>query len=206
MNLFKRPNSPFWWYEFTIGTERFRESTKRLLADKDEAQRVMALAYETRMNIRQFGVKPDITMRDAMDRCVKSVTGSTKDSYTIMYRKWLGETVKGGDIWHLDPDMLISHLSQSHLDDHRSERLGEDMRPNSINIETRFIQRTVNLVSKRFATPDDLDFTKLKGFIKTRFLTDEEQALVASRLASKGPSYAKADDFRIFLSDTGARQ
>jgi hypothetical protein len=155
----------------------------------------MALAYETKMNIRQFGVKPDITLREAMDRCVKSVTGATKDSYIIMQRKWLGETAKGKTIWHLNGDMLLAHLSQGDLDDHRSEREEEGLKANSINIETRFIQRTVNLVSKRFATPDDLDFTKLRGFIKTRFLTDEEQALIASRLTAKGPSYAKADDF-----------
>ena len=205
MQLYQRKSCPFWWYDFTVGTTRYRESTKRLLADRDEAQRVMALAYEKHMNIRQFGEKPEITLREAMDRCVKSVTGSTRNSYITSQRKWLGETVKGKSVWHLDGNMLLSHLTQGDLDDHRSEREDEELKPNSINIETRFIQRTVNIVAKRFATPADLDFTKLRGFIKTRFLTEEEQALVASRLASQGPSYDKAEDFRIFLTDTGAR-
>ena len=28
MNLFKRPDHPYWWYDFTVRGERFRGSTK----------------------------------------------------------------------------------------------------------------------------------------------------------------------------------
>lgn len=208
MELYKRPNSPFWWYEFTVGQQRFRASTKRPLADKMAAQRVMRLEYEKQLNITQFGQKPEITIREAMERTVASVSGATRVSYDTSLRKFLGDGKYGiPSHWSLDGSKNLSTLSQDQLDEHRRQRGSEGLKPNSVIIEIRFIQRVYNLHKKRFNVPQELDFNKPTSFQKTRFLTAQEEAEIMSRLEDrKGhPSYDKAYDLYMFLVDTGVR-
>ena len=208
MRLMKRERSPYWWAEFTVNGVRHRISTKRPIADQAGAKRFMANEYERLMNQKQFGVKPEITLREAMEKTVKSVTGQTKRSYELNQARWLGEgSFDRDDHWSLDGNMLLSSLKQEHLDEHVQERREEGKAVNTIIIEIRFIQRVCNLMGKRYAVDRDLEFTKPSPFKKTRWLSDDEEKAILDFLdAHKGsPAYDKAKDLMIFLIDTGVR-
>ena len=47
MKLFKRDNSPYWWYEFSYMGKRTRASTLRPHSDKVGAHRVMHQEYRS---------------------------------------------------------------------------------------------------------------------------------------------------------------
>ncbi|MEM9393776.1 MAG: site-specific integrase [Pseudomonadota bacterium] len=204
MNLYVRDGSPYWWMSFSIHGQRIRESTKRPLSDKAGASRFMMSEYEKRMNQAQFGEKPDVTVREAMELTVESVTGKTQTSYDLSMRKWLG--IGFDDVWSLPQGFMLSRLSQDHLDAHSRNRLAEGLKANSINIEIRFIKRVANLNSSRFLVNPDLRFPLQKAFKKTRYLSEQEEETVLDSLRKEDTEgYRKAYDLGVFLLDTGVR-
>lgn len=206
MRLYQRPNSPYWWFYFCINGKPYRGSTKRPLSDKAGAKRVMSAEYERLLNEHQFGEKPEITLREAMERTVASVSGSTKRSYDLCMRKFLGVGVFASK-WHLKEDMLLSQLSDADLEDHLNSRKEEGLTENSIAVEQRFLKRVHNLMAKRFKTNRDLSFPKVAYHMKTRYLTEQEEWAVLRTLEDErgNPAYDKARDLFIFLIDTGVR-
>lgn len=208
MRLYERERSPYWWAEFFVNGKLHRFSTKRILIDKAAAQRVMAREYERLMDQKQFGVKPEITLREAMERTCKTVKDGTKESYELSMRRWLGlGSFARDDHWSLDGSMLLSELTDAMLEDHITERQEEGYANNTIGIDIRFIQRVQNLSIKRYATNRDLEFVKPEKFQKTRWLTyDEEEDILAElALNMPSPAYDKAHDLMVFLVETGVR-
>jgi integrase len=208
MQIYKRDRSPYWWCEFSIDGQKIRMSTKRVLSDVQGANRFLAQEYQRRVNQVQFGQKEEITLTEAMERTLKTVSGKTLESYTTSMRRWLGlGTFDRPDHWALDGAMQLSRLSQNQLDDHLLERAEEGLKPNSIIIEVRFMQRVCNLMSKRFSVNRDLEFNKPKPFKKSRWLTQAEEGAVSMGLLVKAghPSYDKAHALMVFLADTGVR-
>ena len=206
MRLYQRERSPYWWMEFTIDGKKIRASTQRPLKDKAGAQRVMAQQYEKAMNRSQFGEKPEITIREAMQRTVESVKGSTRVSYDLSMRRLLGD----GDfasIWSLTGHRPLSSLTDEDVEDLVKARRREGIRDNSILIEIRFLKRVNNLCAGRFTVNRDLCYPKIAPYMKTRFLTDQEEVAILKRLEAKkgSPSYDKALCLFIFLLDTGVR-
>ena len=206
MRIYERSGSPYWWYEFTAAGVRHRGSTKRLLNDKEAAQEYMVYEYRRLMDQRQLGRKPETTLEEAFDRVLKTVSGNTYRQYEWAKRKWLGIAMKGKEShWGLAPDTLLSEITQSDLDEHRQNRVEEGLKGNSINAEIRIMIRVMSYNAKRFAVRQDLDFEKVEGFTKTRFLTEDEVGEVGEFLSRPTDGYAKAKDFFDFLTGTGAR-
>lgn len=206
MRLFKRENSPFWWYEFTANGVRFRESTKRVFTDKENAFKVMAMEYTKAMDRYQFGDKPDITLADAFERHKRPMEGSTRKLYDCLGSKWCGtDGFAQRKAWHLEPDLKLAEIRQYHLDEHRLERQEDGLKPNSINLESSILRAVLNGCKGSYNVPTDLDFKKLKGFMKSRYLSDNEERDVMQALSESKPDYQDAKDFYTFLLDTGAR-
>lgn len=202
MKLYRRSGSPYWWFDFTTDGIRRRESTGR--TDKEQAARVMAREYEAAMDASQFGTKPEITVADAFGRVLKTVEGSTHDTYAWASKRWLG-TLKPG-LWSLPHGLKLHQINQGHLDDHLIERRSEGLRNNSVNLERSVLKLVIASHSRRFRANSDLEFTMAKAFVKTRFLTLSEQIEVENLLMSKeGPSWSKALDLFVFVRGTGAR-
>lgn len=211
MHLFKQPRSPFYYYEFMVNGRRYRGSTKR--TNRTEANRVMTSEYNKVMDIRQHGEKPEITLREAMAKTVDSVSGKTRESYQNSMNKLLSlrPRFKEAGLWSLDGNRLLSSLDDSDLEDHRDARQEEGFKANSINIEIRFLKRVNNLMKKRYRVNSDLDFQMLKGFVKCRSLSEEEERAVIAFCLEKAATYEdavawqKAHDLFIYLVDTGVR-
>lgn len=210
MDLFKRDDSAFWWYSFVVDGQRYRASTRR--TDKTEARRVMAEEYAMVMNRRQHGEKPEISLSDAFDRVISTVEGSTRVSYDLCKRKWLGLYTLGPHgrastaRWHLDPEMMLHELTDSHIEDHANARRAEGLKPNSINVEKRVLKVVVNAHAKRYRVNEQLEIKMVKAFVKTRFLTEYEQARIEETLRGLNTETGqKAYELFIFLRDTGVR-
>lgn len=209
MELYKRPNSSFWWYVFTINGKKHRASTKRPFTDTAGAKRVMALAYEEKMDRKQFGTKPEVSMADAFDRCLKQVKDnhSTHRSYELCKRKFLGLTgFNHAGVWSAPSDMKLSDLTNEMIEDFQTERLAEGLAHNTVNNEMRVLKRVWNANRKRFSSDPDLTFPMLKGFEKTRFLSVEEEAECLAMLRENdADNWQRAHDLFLYLIDTGVR-
>ena len=208
MNLYKRAGSPYYQYRFTVDGKEYRGSTKR--KDKANANRVMTAEYNKVLDVRQHGEKPEITLREACSLTVESVEGRTRQSYQYCMNKLLGLTEAFEGRWALAPERPLSSLTDDDLHDHRIARQEEGMKPNTINVELRFLKRVNNLCRKRYRANPDLDFQMQKGFVKCRSLSDSEEAAVIAYCLEKEAEYSegawqKAHDLFIYLIDTGVR-
>ncbi len=208
MKLFKKDDSPYWHYRFMVNGKRHRGTTKR--TSQSEANRVMMTEYNKVMDMRQHGEKPEISMQDACNLTVASVEGRTAESYQYATNKLLGITAAFAGRWALDPNRYLSSLTDGDLDDHRLARKEEGMKPNTINLELRFLKRVNNFCKKRHKTNPDLDFQMQKGFVKSRSLSSqEERAVIAYCLEKEAEhgagAWQKAHDLFVYLIDTGVR-
>jgi integrase len=215
MNLYKKSGSPFWWMDFTVNGERFQKSTKRGHKDKAGATKVMSDLYQQKLNEVQFGAKSEMTLKEAMDRTVRSVEGKTSAIYAGCRDSLLGLGYYD-DLgrWALDGSRSMSSLKQRDLTDHRTNRRGETTRrgdlmaANSINIEVRFLRRVYSHCRDDLdvSVPPKLKFVQLEPFEKTRYLSWPEEAEVLRRLEHSPlgrEAYHKAKDLYVLLVDTG---
>lgn len=208
MNLYRRDRSPYYHYRFNVNGKEYRGSTKR--KTQSEANRVMMAEYKKIMDVRLHGEKPEITLRNACALTVASVEGRTSESYQYASNKLLGLTPAFQGRWALDPERYLSSLSDDDLDDHRMARQEEGMKPNTINVELRFLKRVNNLCRKRHRTAPDLEFKMQKGFVKCRSLSEAEERAVLAYCLEKEAKYRegawqKAHDLFVYLIDTGVR-
>lgn len=216
MRVYQRPRSKYWWAEFKINGKSHRFSTKR--TKQTDARRMMNAEYNRLMDQRQFGEKPEISLFDAMDKTVKSVKGSTQTSYKLSMSKFLGTNDRCANTWFLDPQRKLSTLCVDDLEEHRECRISEGLKPNSVNVEIRFIRRVYNLCKVDYVAPAHLKVEELKGFQKSRTISFEEEAAILAYLEEKidetqgsrtkaidGEAYIKARDLFIYLIDTGVR-
>lgn len=206
MHIFERPNSPFFWYRFVYNGKKYSKSTKVRIHPKakDLALSVANEAYLKVVQRHKLGAKPEITLKDSCQMVIDSVKGKTKTSYELSYRKLVGQG-EFHKIWHLNPNLLWTDLTQEHVDDHLAARKKEGLSNNSILIEVRFFQRVYNVVYRKYET-NNLVFNKPAVKPKIRYLSEREISAIAQRLQeNEGPSYVKAYDLFLFLLKTGVR-
>jgi integrase len=178
--------------------------------------RVLNAEYQKVLNEAQFGVKQEITIRDAMERTCSSV----KDKTAVIYRGCmnsilgLGYYAEEASRWSLDGSRGMSSLKQRDLNDHRlsraneTTRRGTPMSNNSINIEVRFLRTVYNFVKDDFAVPPSLRFQQAEAFEKTRYIREDEEKAILRLLSAPvspraGEAYVKAHDLYLTLVDTG---
>jgi integrase len=198
MKLFKRPNSPYWWYQFTVEGKRFRGSTKRLIKDKAEAQAFVVKEYNRHLNLGVSGVKQPITLHDAFKVTLDEVEGQTLRLYRSAYVQLAA---------HFGPDAKMHEISEAKVDAYIAQRRKAGRVDNTIRGDLKALLRASKRVSRQYRVNPDLHMPKtLKVFTKTRYLSDEEERLVLKKLkADPTITGEKAYDLAIVLLDTGMR-
>lgn len=199
MQLYKKPNSPYWWMDMTVNGRRVRKSTGRPHSDKKGAQRVLATAYEKAMNEKQFKEKPEITLDEAFEITLGETEGQTQRIYKSA-REALRTTVGG--------DTLLSGITSADVDRHVSRRRREGLKPNSIRVDLKALKRTINRVGATHKVNRDIDWPVVKPFLKTRYLTSDEEAEVHAILKAQAEGNVTAEKalaLFVFLIDTGLR-
>lgn len=197
MKLFKRDNSPYWWYEFSYMGKRTRASTLRPHSDKVGAHRVMHQEYLKYMNAEQLGDLPEITLKDAFAISVAEAEGKTKKQYESCSNKILKV---------LDPNLYCSHLRTHHVEHLVKVRKNQGLKPNSIRGDLKYLKRATARVRGSYRVSEGIQWPKVSAFMKTRYLTEAEERDVLRKLKLKDTlSAEKAHDLAVFLIDTGLR-
>lgn len=209
MELYRRPDSKFWWVQFTVEGQPkpVRKSTKR--TNKKEAELVAAAWYREAHDRAQLGVKPELTLAEACQRYLEAKKDAPGLKNKVRNRdKLLGVGHWSGKVFNLRPDMKMSELKTHHVTELRDKRRAEGLANNSVNIEVKFLQAVYNACRKEWGVNvnPDVIFKTMKVFNKTRYLSKEEEAEVLKRLQHKDSiGYRKAYAFAVTLLDTGLR-
>lgn len=127
MEPFKRKNSPYWWYNFTVDGIRFRESTKT--TDKELAKAIISKAYNAAFMQKKFGKKEDIQLRYAFGKYYNEhAIGQTWANSVHRYLECFG------NFWGLDTILsqitnkefgeAVQHLKTKHLQAGRKQISG----------------------------------------------------------------------------------
>lgn len=223
MNLYKRPNSPFWWYDQTISGKRRRVSTKRTV--KREAEAVATSQISAALDQHQLGRVPELTLRAALfekylplcvnmasyvniERSCRALVGDRKDV------KGLGW---GGD-------MPFHEIDEDMMNTYRVARRAQGKAEQTVDHEIKVISAAYHKIASKYRVRAGLKFpvSRVKG--KPRpLLATEVEALLAD-LDPARPIKGRGDttylirpiartqlqrvdnyDLVVMLLDTGAR-
>ena len=173
MRLFKRPGSPYWWYDFTAKGERYRGSSKK--TSEREARIVAAELLTT--------AERAVTRRDGWT--ISHALGTWWDEHA--------STTRSADaIWSnienlnrcLDCAVKLTDLTNAMLLDFRAKRRGEGVQPPTINRDMAYLFAAINHVQSMHGQQvAPIAWKKLKypeNEWRIRFLSaDEYQRLLA---------------------------
>lgn len=222
-SLYKRPNSPFWWYDQTINGKRRRVSTKR--TNKREAEAVAAEQLRAALDQHQLGRTPELTLRQALfEKYLPTRVGMA--SYVNLERncKALVGDREGIKALGWGGDMPLHEVDEDMMRDYRVARRAQGKSEQTVDHEIKCISAAYHMLASKYRVRAGLKFpvARVKG--KPRpLLQAEVEALLADLDPARpikgrdGVEYLirplartqlqRVDNFDlvVMLLDTGAR-
>lgn len=211
MRLFRRKRSDYWWADVTIAGTRHRFSTKR--EDKGEATRVVSQFVRERLDASQLGVKPAITLGDALVRHIRETRRAADNRMTVSRaRKILGGDLPefplnparhpGGTAYPfeerfaLDRALPLHEVTAGTVARLRAARMNEGSAPGTINREVSLLQTVYNRARREWdmRVAPDVVFKKYAEVGKLRYLSVEEEHALLRELdpTRDGPGLANS--------------
>lgn len=186
ISVYKRPNSPYWYFDVTVGDVRKRISTKRTL--KREAIEVAEEYTQAHRDAHRRGSRLDeITLRDALmlhylpkrraELTAKRAPAHRAANVEHICKKVLGE-VEG--IRGLQKGIKMHEITSTMLVQYRTRRMAQGAAERTIDHEIRAISAAHHLVEADYLVKQGLKFPVGRPKGKPRFLLpNEEKALLA---------------------------
>lgn len=222
VTLYKRPRSPYWYFDVGVGGKRTRVSTKHTL--KRAAQEVAEAHLMAALNDLQHGRGvQELSLREALlEHYLPTRGGEYAKGYAHVCAKVLGEVpgIKGV----ASGDLPFHELTTTMLRQYRNRRDAQGAAPQTVDHELKVISAAYNLVKGDYRVRAGLEFPMARPKGQPRYLLpEEEEALLADldparpmRVRGGGTqlSYTTAQrtrqrqdnyDLAIMLLDTGAR-
>ncbi len=212
--VYKRDNSPYWYYDIWVNGERKRGSTKR--KTKKEAQAVADELEKQELDRAQFGHLEEITLEEAVSLHVQRVQ-HLSDKRRI---EWRLNRVIGKIEGHegLDPSMPFHELRTKHIEQIKNWRLKEESAKRTINAEIAAVRRMINDLAtlEQYRLPEPRPkFVLFKVKQKARPLSEDELDSLLGHLDPRSSNQPLGDvtikerqdnyDFTVLLADTGMR-
>lgn len=196
MQLYKRPNSPYWWADYVDADgERKRQSTKT--RSKREANEIALFWESEARRARIFGIAKSRKLSEVMD---KFLVYSKQEK-----RSYDKDLERSGTLAAHLGDPLINEISGETVENYISIRR-ESISDSTINRELALLSAAINYCNKKldWQLPNKVSGHKLKepeG--RVRWLTSEE----ATRLldAAKQSRATYLTDFITLALHTGCR-
>lgn len=196
MEVYKRKNkttdeeiSPFWYYDITDAKgRRHRKSTGT--RDRKAAVRLAAAALSTIDDEAAKG-PPAPTIGEAVEEYIVDLEARGKTSWRnarSAQRKMFDLPGKGKrNSFSLDPDRLLSDLTERDLAGLRNARRAEGAAVATIGLEMGVLRSAALMAARRGAIVPPLRWRVPRGSPKVRWLTQEEWRKVYDALAPDRP-------------------
>jgi integrase len=223
ISLYKRPRSPYWYFDVQVGSRRKRVSTKRTL--KREAHDVAEAHLKTALDDLQHGRGvQELSLRSALfDHYLPSKKGAA--SYVNLERnarKVIGEYP--GVTGVARADTPFHEITTTMLRQYRNRRKDDGVSPQTIDHEVKVVSAAYHLIKSDYRVRAGLEFPMERPKGLPRYLLPEEEAALLADLDPQRPMgdrwggthlcYASAQrsrqrqdnyDLAVMLLDTGAR-
>jgi integrase len=222
MELYKRPNSPYWWATFSVdGEGRRRISTKR--ENRRDAEKVAAALLKEALDATQLGIRKTMTAAEAVYRWIESVgkTHADHDRYLIRANRLIDGRARAADgtpvnkgkprlkegdplppparvVWHLGREIALHRVDTAKIEELKAARLQEGYAANTINREIALLQVVINHARSKWKikVAPDVEFEKLETKGKLRWFTPEEANAVLAELEPKEGDYKELKEAR----------
>jgi integrase len=173
---YRRPGSPYWYYDVTVDGVRKRRSTKR--TKKSEAEAVIATELKAALDRTQLGIVPEITVREALDRYLGLVAQKPSHVHLKRYARYLCGDDAG--VVGIGASTKLHLLRTSDVQDYRSRRMAQGMSIQSVNHELKCLLSAVRKAKGSFRVNPDLEIKMVQQKSRSRYLEDAEvEALLA---------------------------
>lgn len=179
--LYKRPDSPFWYYDLVDPKTRKRRRHSTGETTKKAAE-VKRLAAENALAERAKKRDREITLRQAYEGMLEGIVGTVKtatiDDYKVKRDKTLGfgGFASAPGHAHLDPEMCVHDLETSDLHRLRAARYAAGATHRTVGYELSVLRRAVRyaIAHMRSRRPEIEDWEVPEGDRKTRYLSPAE--------------------------------
>ena len=173
MGLYRRDDSPVWWYSFTVNGRRFRGST-------GQAAKGIAKAIEAAKRTEAAHTAPQ---RDRWR--VHVLTGTYLTAHAAALPSAATATYQLANLTRLlGPQRFVAELTGADIIDYRAKRKGEGVSNSSVNRELQTFRAATNYCRKHYGQV--MPAIEWKGlFLKepawrTRFLSPDEFAALSA--------------------------
>lgn len=215
MELYKRPGSPFWHFDYTPpGGKRTRESTRE--TSKPKAREV-AMARVSSIQAEALKPGSPVALERALaDYCKGVASLSSGDNIRTLALKAMGQR-RDGSAWpglghHLEPTTPLHTITQADLARIHRDRLEMGNSIQTANHELKVLRAAIRRAGEMGLKVPTLTFRLPKPPAKTRYLSMDEFEAVRAQLRDiggcNGPAYAgrlEAHDLLVALAMTGGR-
>jgi len=179
--LYRKTNSPFWWYDFSVEGKRFRGSTKRKL--KREAKQIADGLEKEQLDLAQTGTSSrELTLAEALEFYVHKHRHGH-----VRLARWRANHL----LQWLPGDMPFHKLTTAQLRAFVDERLDTGAKPRTVNQDLNMISVARNLASETHRVPQNLRIPRLSTPDIPRPLTDDEVDALLDRLNPDRPAKGK---------------
>lgn len=218
MDLYKRPGSPFWWVDYSVGGQRRRVSTKR--RNKKEATAVASELVRKDLDSTQLG-RRTATFFDVAQEYSDHLSQRSKSAGSIKGARYMMEVVAGRvrRMPGLPPTLQLHEIEPTHL-----MRLRRDMEiagyaPSSVRKHMLYVRTILRYGAQMGYSTSDARPQLPKVQRKLRYLMNGEEARLLEAVdpaqrdlppqvrscAHIMAMVQEVHDLTIFLLDTGCR-
>jgi integrase len=222
ISLYKRPRSPYWYFDVQVGSRRKRVSTKRTL--KREAQDIAeGFLQEAREDLKHGRGVQELSLKEALlDHYLAAKSGQYAKGYAHVCAKVLGDVpgIKG-----VAPgDLPFHELTTTMLRQYRNRRYEQGAAPQTVDHELKVVSAAYNIVKGDYRVRAGLEFPMARPKGLPRYLLPEEEEALLADLNPQRPITARGGgtylcdasaqmsrqrqdnyDLAVMLLDTGAR-
>lgn len=185
--LFTKPNSPFYYCDFSVGDERVRKSTRR--TNKREARAVADQWEREALDRQQLGVSKDLTLEEALGFWVDHHRNNPKARAAQRVSKIMEYTI---DVPGMSPGMMFHELTSTLLRKYQQARLDMGVSKQTINHEINAISAAYNIVKEDYRVRPSLKFPRFPIESTPRPFLDHEVQLLLDELDPDKPLRTKA--------------
>lgn len=173
---YRRPNSPFYWYDIVVDGKRERRSTKRTTLK--EARAVQQEVLRQGLDRAQFASNQELTLREALfDHYLPTKIGAASYVDLERYCKTICGDRQGTA--SIGGSKKFHEVTSTTLLQYRVKRLADGMSEQSVDHELKCISAAYNIVKEDYRVRVGLKFPMARVKGKPRPLSlDEETALL----------------------------
>jgi integrase len=190
VDVYRRPGSPYWYFDLTVEGERKRRSTKR--TKKSEAEAVARVELGKALDKAQFGEVPELTLREALfDHYLPTrINRASYKNLVQMCHALCGDR-EGVEGIGRGGSMPFHEVTKNMLNAYRAKRLAAGRAEQTVDHELKCIRTAYLMLESDFRVRPGLKVPMARPVGIPRYLMPDEEAALLADLDPNRPFKAR---------------